>query len=409
MTYLSKILTAISLMLLPMSGANALDKSLDDALGCVAVSELLEREVVEHSEKPLVATYKPFLGRLGPTFQTWFSEKFEAYKRAFIHPDGRVVDVENEGITHSEGQGYGMLLALQADDRETFEAIWRFTCRAMRRTDGLISWRWDPNSHPHVTDRNNATDGDLLIATALALAAIRWDAPNYRQEAKRLAEVIRKKLVVEHDGIHLILPGEHGFRRTRVPIKFASMLGIEQERSPVFNLSYWIFFAFPILDRIDPDPVWRALEASGLALIANAIGGPTEWSVLSEEGFAVPAPGRPRIFAYNAVRIPLYLLLDGYSVPELSHHLHEAWGAPDAVPPATFRHGDLMRLEPLNLSGYRLIHALNHCVHAGEPVDMTLLAENPDTYFSTSLYLLAVNVLYTHHPDCFPPLGANWP
>ena len=45
--------------------------------------------------------------------------EWAAYRRRFIRTDGRVVDIEKGGHTHSEGQGYGLLLAMRADDRPT--------------------------------------------------------------------------------------------------------------------------------------------------------------------------------------------------------------------------------------------------------------------------------------------------
>lgn len=385
------------------------DRTLDEIIAESDIGALLEEGFAVHSGLPLATAYKPYLGKLGPTFQHWFSSKFEAYANAYIRPDGRVVDVENKGVSHSESQGYGMLLSVEADDRVTFARIWAFTQFALQRPDGLFAWRYDPTCKPAVEDPNNATDGDILIATALALAAIRWGVPEYWIEAERIAETIREKLVVEHEGIPLLLPGEKGFHREDVPLKFARMLGIEQSASPVFNLSYWIYFALPVLDRLHPDPVWRKLETSGLALTATASGGPTDWSVLSDEERAVPAPGRPRVFGYNAIRIPLYLLLDGYVVPSLSERLLGVWGPPDPQVPYTYRFGDEARLEPMNLSGYRLVHSLTHCASTGEPIDMALLHHGPDTYYSTSLFLLAVNALYTHYPGCFPRLDGNWP
>lgn len=397
-----------SLFILTAAGGAPHAAPWDGPLCDPKVCESAAREESRYSGKALTTTYKPFLGRLGPTFHDWFAYKFDAYQRAFVRANGRVVDPENDHVTHSEGQGYGMLLALVAGDRAAFESIWRFTRTRMRRDDGLVSWRWHPDRHPNVSDPNNATDGDLLIATALALAAMRWDVEAHARQAERLARRIREELVVRHGGFALLLPGAFGFERRTVPASLAAALGIAPDRSPVFNLSYWIFFAFPVLDRIDPHPAWRALEASGLALVASAEDGPTDWSVL-EEGAVVPAPGWPRIFSYNAVRIPLYLLMSGYRIPSLSEHLLAAWGPPDAHVPVTFRHGDRHRLDSLAASGYRLIHGLVHCTHTGAPIDMALLREGPDTYYSTSLFLLAVTVLYTHHPECFPPLGGNWP
>jgi endo-1,4-beta-D-glucanase Y len=93
-----------------------------------------------------------------------------------VTAEGRVVDNANGGISHSEGQGYAMLIAERLDDRPTFETIWRWTqSNLLVRGDGLAAWRWSPET-PHVADHNNATDGDLLIAWALAQASDRWHA-----------------------------------------------------------------------------------------------------------------------------------------------------------------------------------------------------------------------------------------
>ena len=52
-----------------------------------------------------------------------------------------------------------------------FETIFTFTrVELLIRDDGLAAWRWDPAATPRVTDINNATDGDILIAYALGLA-----------------------------------------------------------------------------------------------------------------------------------------------------------------------------------------------------------------------------------------------
>ena len=101
-------------------------------------------------------------------------EAWSAYKGAFLDPGGRVIDTGNGNISHSEGQGYGMWLAVLADNLSDFELIWSFTrTELLVRDDGLSAWKWDPRTRPHVTDINNATDGDILIAYALALIAIR--------------------------------------------------------------------------------------------------------------------------------------------------------------------------------------------------------------------------------------------
>ena len=98
-----------------------------------------------------------------------------AYKAKFLDATGRIIDNGNGNISHSEGQGYGMLLAYLSASPADFEQIWYFTrTELLLRDDGLAVWKWDPNVKPHVTDTNNASDGDMLIAYALALAGTAW-------------------------------------------------------------------------------------------------------------------------------------------------------------------------------------------------------------------------------------------
>ncbi len=100
-------------------------------------------------------------GRDGATASPWLEDAWAQYKAKFVI-DGRVVDNVNR-ITHSEGQGYAMLIAVRASDRTTFDQIWRWTQRELYvRSDGLASWKWEEAAKPHVTDPNNATDGAIL-------------------------------------------------------------------------------------------------------------------------------------------------------------------------------------------------------------------------------------------------------
>ena len=110
------------------------------------------------------------------------------YRSRFVTEAGRVVDTANGGISHSEGQGYGMLLAVAAGDRAAFERIWGWTrANLMVRPDSLLAWRWEPAKRPAVADMNDATDGDILVAWALTEAAEAWGEPAYRTAARRIA------------------------------------------------------------------------------------------------------------------------------------------------------------------------------------------------------------------------------
>ena len=156
------------------------------------------------------------------------------YRHAYIRDDGRVVDNGQQGISHSEGQGYAMILAAAANDRQTFAQVWSWTRRHLQvRADALLAWKWDPQKG-EVVDTNNATDADLLVAWALLRAARRWEVPAYRDEAMRIAQDIRSQLVIEASIGPILLPGAFGFIHDGVV---------------TINPSYWIFPALTELDR----------------------------------------------------------------------------------------------------------------------------------------------------------------
>ena len=109
------------------------------------------------------------------------ADLWRAYKAKFVTDGGRVVDTANAMVSHTEGQGYGLLLAVAANDRPTFERIWGWTRANLAvRNDELLAWRWEPDHRPAVADLNDAADGDILIAWALAEAADAWSEDAYR-------------------------------------------------------------------------------------------------------------------------------------------------------------------------------------------------------------------------------------
>jgi endo-1,4-beta-D-glucanase Y len=119
------------------------------------------------------------------------ASSWSAYKTKFLDTSGRIIDNANGNISHSEGQGYGMWLAYLANNPADFEQIWYFTrTELLLRDDGLAVWKWDPSATPHVTDTNNASDGDMLIAYALALAGSAWDNQDYLEAAAKIANAL---------------------------------------------------------------------------------------------------------------------------------------------------------------------------------------------------------------------------
>jgi endoglucanase len=221
------------------------------------------------------------------------------YQKRFVDPGGRVIDTGNGGVSHSEGQGTGLLLAAHYGDRAAFTRIWAWTRANLQvRDDHLLAWRWLPlaegDSAARVPDRNNATDGDLLVAWALARAGRLWNEPQYRDAARALCADIRSKLVMHSDFGPVLLPGEAGFAKADATL---------------INLSYWVFPALQELGRVDPSSEWQNLIDSGGVLLQAARFGrwqlPPDWLELSSP--LKPATGFKPRFGYDALRIPLYL------------------------------------------------------------------------------------------------------
>ncbi|WP_162409769.1 glycosyl hydrolase family 8 [Acuticoccus sediminis] len=318
----------------------------------------------------------------GPDAVLLTPQEWASYKAAFVAGDGRVVDVENGGISHSEGQGYGLILAVHADDRETFDRIWRFTRRELqvRGDDALLAWRYLPDQSPHVTDRNNATDGDVLVAYALLRGAARWQAPEYAVAADRIVRDIGRKLIAWEGGEPILKPAAYGFD------------SIPGNRGPVVNLSYYFYAAFDLFAVVQPDYPWAALARHGKTLTAEARTGRRNlvpnWVSVSR-GSVRMAEGFARRASYDAVRIPLYMAYADISGFDLSAQ-DVAW---NRYGPGAPSDRDLMSdaaIAPMADPGYRMIAALSACASRGVPIPPALMHYRSTTYFASSLHLLGL-------------------
>lgn len=303
-------------------------------------------------------------------------ESWERYKSRFMSADGRILDSGNGDVSHSEGQGFGMLLAEAQGDREAFDRLWQWTRLHLARTDvALFSWRYDPTNVPPVADPNNASDGDILIAWALQRAASRWQEPRYAQAAAMIREAIAEYLVVQRGGYRVLLPGVQGFRG---------------EGYVDLNLSYWVMPALLDFAQAEPDAGWETLVEDGLRLLEQGRFGryrlPTDWLRLDADGSLAPAPGWPPRFGFDAVRIPLYLAwADQLDRPGVSPIL-ALWNDPARQPPpAWIDVYSEARAEYAASRGVLAIRAL-----AGRDLRAMPAGLAPgDDYYSASLLLLA--------------------
>jgi endoglucanase len=205
-----------------------------------------------------------------------------------------------------------MLFAVHYDDRTSFDALWQWTRRNLQvRDDALLAWRWDPQRG--VTDRNNAADGDLLVAWALARAGEKWQQPDYTAAAQRIAQDVRRKSLRRVAHGLVLLPGLEGF---------------DKPEGITINLSYWVFPALRDIARADPAPEWEELAKTGIAILQYSYFGrwrlPPDWLKLGER--VTPGGPPPERFGYDAVRIPIYLLWSRRETDALMRPYRDFWG-----------------------------------------------------------------------------------
>ncbi|GJE73595.1 glycosyl hydrolase family 8 [Methylorubrum suomiense] len=341
-------------------------------------------------EKALAETAEtlPMLNSLG-NVPGW-----RRYKTRFVTDQGRVVDSGNGRISHSESQGYGMLLAVAAGDRDTFQRIWGWTrANLMVRDDALLAWRWEPDKRPAVADMNNATDGDILVAWALAEAGDGWSDESYRLASRRIAvDIARRTVLFRSEGPPLLLPAMNGFSAEDRP------------DGPVINLSYWVFPAFPRLAAVAPEFDWDRLSAAGRDLLLRARFGearlPTEW-ISMRGGQPQPASGFPPEFSYNAVRLPLYLAMAGVGERRYYEPLLALWADADQAGLPIIDTASGAVAGRMNEPGYAAIPALVACAVDGTPLPADL--QEPaasENYYPATLHLLALTAANMRYRPC---------
>ena len=260
----------------------------------------------------------------------------------------------------------------------------------MIRKDGLAAWKWDPAGKGAV-DTNNATDGDVLIAWGLAEGARRFGRTDYRAAAERLAFAVGAHAVVAAKPFAYLLPGVAGFRAG------------DQPDGPVVNPSYWVFPAFATLQDLAPAVDWATVRKGGLTLVEQSRFGamnlPTDWESLAGP-HPRPAAGFPPGFGYNAIRIPLYLALDGSGDARVVlRRFAGAWA--QSTPLAGLLAGkDAAVTLPVRQPGYDLVLAIARCASAGEAIPPEMISTRSDLYYPETLRLLAVIALQERFPSC---------
>lgn len=147
--------------------------------------------------------------------------KGDSANETLMYPDSTnsnrafILDVNSDDI-RSEGMSYGMMIAVQMNDQETFDRLWRFADTYMRNSNGTFAWQLNATS-PYApkngtSSQNPAPDAEEYIAMALFFAKGRQNrfdwvdtGIDYEAEAQAVLNVIRTQLFYTANGYTQIL------------------------------------------------------------------------------------------------------------------------------------------------------------------------------------------------------------
>ena len=212
----------------------------------------------------------------------------------WVDADGRVVRRDQGDDTVSEGQAYGLLVAVAVGDEQRFDSIWRWTRENLVRDDGLLAWRWADGA---VVDDMPASDADVDAARALVLAGEAFDEPSYTRAGVDLGSEVLDRMTVSTDVGRVLLPGP-----------WAAGAGPWS-----YNPSYASPAAFDLLGDASGDPRWAELETGSRAVttaVLDSTALPSDWAQVRQDGSVVPLPSADGSsgtvqYSYDAARLVL--------------------------------------------------------------------------------------------------------
>ena len=223
-----------------------------------------------------VATASPMATHL-PVSKSSPNTNATTLGRAFLADwveGGRVVRRDQGSDTVSEGQAYGMLIALSLKDEKSFDSLWRWTEKNLQKRDGLLAWRWQNGT---VVDGTPASDADLDVARALVIAGKQFGRSDLRSAGTRLATAIADTLTVQTSLGRILLPGPWAATNPHS-----------------YNPSYASPVSFQVLGDATGDPRWAELAAGSRAVtnkLLDVAALPSDWAQVNDDGTVAVIPG----------------------------------------------------------------------------------------------------------------------
>ncbi len=121
--------------------------------------------------------------------------------------DKAYIKAPDSNDIRTEGQSWGLTVAVMMDKQTEFDKLWRFAAAYQRNTTGsypgTFAWqvKLDANNQPYKADIGPAPDGELYFAFALLNADARWGSTgsiNYYSEAMAVLGALKTYLMVNN-------------------------------------------------------------------------------------------------------------------------------------------------------------------------------------------------------------------
>lgn len=103
-----------------------------------------------------------------------------------------ISDIKNDDA-RSEGMSYGMMIAVQLNEKDIFDRLWRWSKKYMQHQEGPFEgyFAWSCKTDGTRNSQGPASDGELYFITSLIFASNRWGNDtgiNYLEEAQKILD-----------------------------------------------------------------------------------------------------------------------------------------------------------------------------------------------------------------------------
>lgn len=228
-----------------------------------------------------------------PLYKFDASNAYDFYKQNYLLKEGRVIDSSRGNITTSEGQAYILYMSLAMDDRKTFDLVYNWTNKHLRRKDGLFSWIWGKNNEGKykILDNNSAADADIDLTRSSLLAYEIWKDKKYLKNGLQSINGIWNNETRQIGKYLVLMPGPAQAKSNFIEV----------------NPSYFAPYAFKVFKKYDPKHDWDKLVDSSYYYLKAATaktktGLPPNWFLIENEQVVLEDSERSD-FSYDAIRV----------------------------------------------------------------------------------------------------------